>query len=89
MYNHQLSIRLNQLDMIAPGCSGVVLPIFFGSQEAARPTSQLDLARAITFALEQGVAIINVSAGQRVIAPDAPIRPGARNPARPRVRRTA
>jgi cyanobactin maturation PatA/PatG family protease len=56
---------------IAPGCSGVVLPIFFGSQDAVRPTSQLDLARAITFALEQGVAIINVSAGQRVVAPDA------------------
>ena len=56
---------------IAPGCSGVVLPIFFGSQEAARPASQLDLARAITFALEQGVAIINVSAGQQVVAPDA------------------
>jgi cyanobactin maturation PatA/PatG family protease len=56
---------------IAPGCSGVVLPIFFGPQEAARPASQLDLARAITFALEQDVAIINVSAGQRVLAPDA------------------
>ena len=56
---------------IAPGCSGLVLPIFFGPQEAARPTSQLDLARAITFALEQDVAIINVSAGQRVLAPDA------------------
>jgi cyanobactin maturation PatA/PatG family protease len=56
---------------IAPGCSGVVLPIFFGSQDAVRPTSQLDLARAITFALEQDVAIINVSAGQRVVAPDA------------------
>ena len=56
---------------IAPGCSGIVLPIFFGSQEAARPASQLDLARAITFALEQGVAIINVSAGQQVVAPDA------------------
>jgi cyanobactin maturation PatA/PatG family protease len=56
---------------IAPGCSGVVLPIFFGSQDTVRPTSQLDLARAITFALEQDVAIINVSAGQRVVAPDA------------------
>lgn len=56
---------------IAPGCSGVVLPIFFGSQDTVRPVSQLDLARAITFALEQDVAIINVSAGQRVVAPDA------------------
>ena len=56
---------------IAPGCSGVVLPIFFGPQEATRTTSQLDLARAITFAIERDVAIINVSAGQRVLAPDA------------------
>jgi cyanobactin maturation PatA/PatG family protease len=56
---------------VAPGCSGLVLSIFFGSQDAVRPASQLDLARAITFALEQGVAIINVSAGQRVVAPDA------------------
>jgi cyanobactin maturation PatA/PatG family protease len=56
---------------IAPGCSGVVLPIFFGSQGAARSASQLDLARAITFGLEQGASIINVSAGQKVVAPDA------------------
>jgi cyanobactin maturation PatA/PatG family protease len=38
---------------------------------SVRPVSQLDLARAITFGLEQGVSIINVSAGQRVVAPDA------------------
>jgi cyanobactin maturation PatA/PatG family protease len=58
---------------IAPGCSGLVLPIFFGSSAelAPRPASQLDLARAITFALERGVSIINVSAGQRALTPAA------------------
>jgi cyanobactin maturation PatA/PatG family protease len=58
---------------IAPGCSGLILPIFFGShvELRPRPASQLDLARAITFALEQGVSIINISAGQRVLAPAA------------------
>jgi cyanobactin maturation PatA/PatG family protease len=58
---------------IAPGCSGLVLPIFFGSpaELAPRPASQLDLARAITFALERGVSIINVSAGQRALTPAA------------------
>src|SRR5262249_13080728 len=52
---------------LAPACSGLVLPIFFGGRKeaAARPASQLDLARAITFALEHDVAIINVSAGQK------------------------
>jgi cyanobactin maturation PatA/PatG family protease len=58
---------------IAPACSGLVLPIFFGShaEDRPRPASQLDLARAITFALEHDVSIINVSAGQRVITPAA------------------
>jgi cyanobactin maturation PatA/PatG family protease len=58
---------------IAPGCSGLVLPIFFGShaQLQPRPASQLDLARAMTFALERGVSIINVSAGQRALTPAA------------------
>jgi cyanobactin maturation PatA/PatG family protease len=58
---------------IAPGCSGIVLPIFFGKQTELRPkpASQLDLARAITLALENDVSIINVSAGQRVATPAA------------------
>ena len=58
---------------IAPGCSGLVLPIFFGTRPEDRPSpaSQLDLARAITFALEHDVSIINVSAGQKVGAPEA------------------
>jgi cyanobactin maturation PatA/PatG family protease len=62
---------------IAPGCSGLVLPIFFEQQAEgciqARPVSQLDLARAITFALEFDVAILNVSAGQKVWTPAADV----------------
>jgi cyanobactin maturation PatA/PatG family protease len=61
------------VDGIAKDCSGLVLPIFFGSRggERPRPASQLDLARAIEFALEQNVSIINVSAGQKVAAAEA------------------
>ena len=60
---------------LAPACSGLVLPIFFGGRREAPapPASQLDLARAITFALERDVAIINVSAGQKswTVEPEA------------------
>lgn len=58
---------------LAPGCSGLVLPIFFGGSPDGRirPASQLDLARAIAFALERGAAIINVSAGQKTATPEA------------------
>jgi cyanobactin maturation PatA/PatG family protease len=59
---------------IAAGCSGLALPIFFGDQaDRPRPASQLDLARAITFALEHDVSIINVSAGQKswTVEPEA------------------
>jgi subtilisin family serine protease len=52
---------------LAPGCSGIVLPVFLGGQsgDRVRPASQVDLARAIAFALERDVSIINVSAGQK------------------------
>jgi cyanobactin maturation PatA/PatG family protease len=51
----------------------LVLPIFFGTQaeNRVRPASQLDLARAISFALEQDVSIINVSAGQKAASLEA------------------
>jgi cyanobactin maturation PatA/PatG family protease len=60
---------------IAPRCSGVVLPIFFGKRadDRPRPASQLDLARALTFALENNASIINVSAGQKVATTEADI----------------
>lgn len=52
---------------LAPGCSGLVLPLFFRkeTQGQSRPVSQLDLARAIGFGLERDVSIINISAGQK------------------------
>ncbi|WP_316195747.1 PatA/PatG family cyanobactin maturation protease [Bradyrhizobium sp. SZCCHNRI3052] len=62
-----------ELRGIAPGCSGLVLPIFFGETNDARtrPASQLDLARALAFGIERGASIINVSAGQRSFSTEA------------------
>jgi cyanobactin maturation PatA/PatG family protease len=60
---------------LVPSCHGLALPIFFrkAAQSESRPVSQLDLARAITFGLERGVSIINISAGQKsaTAAPDS------------------
>lgn len=60
---------------LAPSCQGLALPIFFrkATEAVSRPVSQLDLARAISFGLERGVAIINISAGQKsaTAEPDA------------------
>ena len=54
---------------IGTGCSGLVLPLFFrkANEGELRPVSQLDLARAISFGLERGVAIFNISAGQKSV----------------------
>src|SRR5262249_16153793 len=50
---------------IAPGCRGVVIPIFQSDgPNGFRPVSQLDLARAITQAMMAGAHIINVSGGE-------------------------
>ena len=59
--------RSNAVRGLAPGCLGLALPIFFrkGTDPETRPVSQLDLARAISFGLERGVSIINISAGQK------------------------
>ena len=50
---------------LAPRCRGVLLPIFqsIGAQ-SFQPCSQLDLARAITQAMQQGAHVINISGGQ-------------------------
>ncbi|MEZ5874592.1 MAG: PatA/PatG family cyanobactin maturation protease [Hyphomicrobiales bacterium] len=58
---------------LARGCSGLSLPIFFsdGDQATLGPASQMDLARALTIAVERGVSIINVSAGQKTSTPEA------------------
>ena len=45
---------------IAPGCRGLLLPIFQdGKGDGLAPCSQIDLARAITQAVEAGANIIN------------------------------
>lgn len=57
---------------LARGCSGLSLPIFFSDDsETARPASQMDLARALTVAVERGASIVNVSAGQKTPTPEA------------------
>lgn len=47
---------------IAPSCRGLILPIF--SDRRRGPLSQLDLARAINQAVEQGAHVINISGGE-------------------------
>src|SRR5262245_52833325 len=49
---------------VAPGCRGVLVPIFESAAHSFRPCSQLDLARALTQALLAGAHVINVSGGQ-------------------------
>ncbi|WP_406445534.1 S8 family serine peptidase, partial [Streptomyces sp. NBC_00631] len=49
---------------IAPRCRGLLLPVFRDGDEARVP--QLDLARAIERAVQEGAHIINVSGGERV-----------------------
>jgi cyanobactin maturation PatA/PatG family protease len=47
---------------IAPGCQGLIIPVFSDNQKGS--LSQLDLARAINQAVEQGAHVINISGGQ-------------------------
>jgi Subtilase family len=58
---------------IASGCRGLVLPIFFPDAHGGRPgrASQMDIARALYIAAERGVAIANVSAGQKTSTREA------------------
>ena len=50
---------------IAPNCRGLIVPVFTdGKQGGLAPCSQVDLARAITQAVEQGANVINISGGQ-------------------------
>ncbi|MFC3324744.1 PatA/PatG family cyanobactin maturation protease [Mesorhizobium cantuariense] len=49
---------------IAPGCRGIALPVFGSRANAALTCSQLDLARALTLAVERGAHVINISGGQ-------------------------
>lgn len=50
---------------IAPHVKGVIIPIFeINAEKNIRLATQLDLARAINKAIEQGADIINISAGE-------------------------
>jgi cyanobactin maturation PatA/PatG family protease len=50
---------------IAPHCRGLILPVFAdGKDGTLAPCSQLDLARAITQAVQGGANIINISGGE-------------------------
>jgi hypothetical protein len=49
---------------VAPRCRGLIVPIFRSAGAGSLACSQLELARAITLAAEQGAHVINVSGGQ-------------------------
>jgi cyanobactin maturation PatA/PatG family protease len=50
---------------LAPGCRGLIVPVFTHGGEGARPVcAQIDLARAILTAVEHGAHVINISGGQ-------------------------
>jgi cyanobactin maturation PatA/PatG family protease len=50
---------------IAPLCRGLIVPIFSESDDGSiAPCSQIDLARAITQAVQVGAQIINISGGE-------------------------
>ncbi|MGY3677082.1 subtilisin family serine protease [Streptomyces sp. TE33382] len=48
---------------LAPRCRGLILPIFRDGREGRVP--QLDLARAVERAVEEGAHVINISGGER------------------------
>jgi cyanobactin maturation PatA/PatG family protease len=49
---------------IAPNCRGLIIPVFADGRDGLAPCSQIDLARAITQAVEKGANVINISGGQ-------------------------
>jgi cyanobactin maturation PatA/PatG family protease len=66
---HVASIVFGQpgspVEGLAPRCRGLIVPIFSGqSSDGSLGCSQLDLARAILLAVENGAHVINVSGGQ-------------------------
>ncbi|ETX08109.1 MAG: hypothetical protein ETSY2_07315 [Candidatus Entotheonella gemina] len=51
---------------IAPDCRGLIIPVFEDRPDGLLvPCSQIDLARAITQAVEQGAQVINISGGEQ------------------------
>lgn len=51
----------SEVEGLVPNCTGLVIPIF---SKGSRSASQLDLARAIELAVENGAHVINISGGQ-------------------------
>ena len=73
---HVASIIFGQHDSpvrgIAPNCRGLIIPVFTdGSERGLAPCSQIDLARAITQAVEQGANVINISGGQLAVSAES------------------
>lgn len=73
---HVASIIFGQHDSsvrgIAPNCRGLIVPVFTdGGKGGLAPCSQIDLARAITQAVEQGAHVINISGGQLAASPES------------------
>lgn len=58
----------SDVEGLAPNCRGLVIPVFSGDR---RSVSQLDLARAIELAVDNGAQIINISGGQLTDAGEA------------------
>ncbi|MGW7647112.1 S8 family serine peptidase [Streptomyces bobili] len=58
-----LGQRPSRVAGLAPRCRGLILPIFRDGQEGRVP--QLDLARAVERAVEEGAHVINISGGER------------------------
>lgn len=57
---------------IAPNCRGLIVPVFADGREGGlAPCSQIDIARAITQAVEQGANVINISGGQLVASAES------------------
>ncbi|MCH8959744.1 MAG: S8 family serine peptidase [Bacteroidetes bacterium] len=54
-----------EIQGIAPGCRGLILPVFESRDGSVAPCSQIDLARAITQAVDYGAHVINISGGER------------------------
>lgn len=73
---HVTSIIFGQHDSpvrgIAPHCRGLIVPVFTDGREGGlAPCSQIDLARAITQAVEQGANVINISGGQLAVSAES------------------
>lgn len=57
---------------VAPSCRGLIVPVFTDGREGGlSPCSQIDLARAITQAVEEGADVINISGGQLVASAES------------------